>query len=250
MNERFVELAPEGGGNLEWIKRALEHKVMQGEETAEGKHDTLLLLLGAADRYGFRLRIAQSHARHDLVTSDWSHVALLQEPQDDIASATVVEVSLAPRRGFGWPVETNGIQRTPLLHYRSARAFPNIALVRLPVSWEAVSQQLDWLSRERRALDLNGLVLAWLSFVWGVAGTSNPLLEGMGVPSAVMVETVVANAGYELTPGLDSGLSCPEAIWQTCRWWHPYYDQAGGKNAPRGCWLRRHRTEAKLGLLA
>jgi hypothetical protein len=29
--------------------------------------------------------------------------------------------------------------------------------------------------------------------------------------------------GIELTPGLATRASCPEAMWQAARWWHPYY---------------------------
>lgn len=240
-NKRFVELKPERGGNLEWVEQALGNDAMRGEG------DTLLLLLGARDLYGFRLRVAQAHARSDLLSSDWSHVALFQEPRGEPADAELVEVSLSPPRGFGWPVPTNGVRRTPLKTYRSSRAFPNIALARVPLEWEAVTERLRLFQQERRTLDVNQAVLIWLGFVWGAGGSGNPLLQGIGVPAAAMVEAVVGAAGYELTPGIESAASCPEAIWQTCRWWHRYYDDAGDRPAPRGCWRRRESIEQKLG---
>jgi hypothetical protein len=40
------------------------------------------------------------------------------------------------------------------------------------------------------------------------------------------VESVFARRGIELTPGLTSQSSCPEAVWQAAKWWAPYYDSA------------------------
>jgi hypothetical protein len=58
------------------------------------------------------------------------------------------------------------------------------------------------------------LILRWLAFVWGAAGAGNPLYESMGIPSAAMVEVVFVELGFDLTPGLESRASYPEAIWQ------------------------------------
>jgi hypothetical protein len=35
-------------------------------------------------------------------------------------------------------------------------------------------------------------------------------------------------AGVELTPGLSSASSCPEAIWAAAKWWHQFYEQGMG----------------------
>jgi hypothetical protein len=72
-------------------------------------------------------------------------------------------------------------------------------------------------------LDGVDLTLRWLAYVWGVARSGNPLLDGMGIPSAAMLEVVIGAAGFDLTPGLESRSSCPEAIWQAAKWWHEYY---------------------------
>jgi hypothetical protein len=66
-------------------------------------------------------------------------------------------------------------------------------------------------------------MIRWLAFVWGVARSGNPLLEGYGMPSAAMLDIVLGVVGYDLTPGLESRVSCPEAIWQAAKWWHEYY---------------------------
>jgi hypothetical protein len=41
---------------------------------------------------------------------------------------------------------------------------------------------------------------------------------------------VLGAAGFDLTPGLESRASCPEAIWQAAKWWHKYYEDQ--KRAP------------------
>jgi len=68
------------------------------------------------------------------------------------------------------------------------------------------------------------LLARWLAYAWGIARTSNPLLENFGMPSAAMLEIIFGAAGFDLTPGLESRSSCPEAIWQAAKWWHQYYE--------------------------
>lgn len=33
-------------------------------------------------------------------------------------------------------------------------------------------------------------------------------------------------SGFELTPGLSSASSCPEAIRQSAKWWTPFFEDA------------------------
>jgi hypothetical protein len=40
-----------------------------------------------------------------------------------------------------------------------------------------------------------------------------------------MLEIVFGAAGFDLTPGLESRASCPEAMWQAAKWWHEYYER-------------------------
>jgi hypothetical protein len=102
--------------------------------------------------------------------------------------------------------------------------------------------------RERSIVDLPRLVLAWLGFLWGAGGEGNPLLGGNGHPSAAFVEAVHALADIELTPGLSSDASCPEAIWMSAMWWRRYYEQTAGEHAarlaPSGVYVTRQRAAA------
>jgi hypothetical protein len=71
-------------------------------------------------------------------------------------------------------------------------------------------------------------MLHWLGYIWSVSQAANPLLAGQGLPSAAFVETVYGIAGIELTPGLSSASSCPEAIWAAAKWWHQFYEAETG----------------------
>lgn len=200
--------------NLAWLQQALRGKTLIGSP--------LLLLLGGSDPVSFRLRVAQSQVRHELTPSFWSHVVLVEAEGGELASATAWEISLDPAGGFGYPPKTNGVQRADLRRYDDARRYPNIAVLHVPVELAAVREALQRFMRQRVVLDAVDLVTRWLPYVWGAGRATNPLLEGQGVPSAAMVEVVMGAAGYDLTPGIASSASCPEALWQGARWWHEY----------------------------
>lgn len=203
----------EGEDNIGWLGRNLP----AGDVTQ-------VVLLGGKSQTAFRLRLAQAHLRHDLVPSYWSHVFLLR-PAKNIAASAVIEVSLEPERGFGFPVPSNAVQKGKLAPYRDPARYPNIAVLGVPVAQEEVMKALDRFKMQRAVLDAVDLVVRWLAYAWGVARSSNPLMDGQGIPSAAMLETVFGAAGFDLTPGLESRSSCPEAIWQGAKWWHEYYER-------------------------
>ena len=82
---------------------------------------------------------------------------------------------------------------------------------------------VERVQNERGILDLTGLIIPWLRYVWGTGDSTNPLVGGNGIPAAAFIEAVCAVSGLELTPGLATKASCPEAIWQAAKWWHGYY---------------------------
>jgi hypothetical protein len=230
-----------GEDNLKWLAR-----------NAPKDDRPCLVLLGGTGPVDFRLRVALSHARHDLTPSHWSHVVLLDVPgrelsgagggggaKADPGAAAITEISLEPAGGFGYPPQTNGVQAAALARYRDPRLWPNAALVYLPLDLAEVQKTVRRFMYQRAALDAVDLVLAWLAYVWGTGRATNPLVEGRGIPSATMVEYVLGGLQYELTPGLDSRSSCPEAIWQSALWWHTYYEQSGGKKL-EGAWVVDH----------
>ena len=228
-----------GEDNLTWLERAW----------GKAGDDAMLVLLGGVSTVAFRARVAQSHVRHDMSPSYWSHVVLLGERDDDVAQTPLWEIAFDARNGFGYPPQTNALQEARLEHYRSARDFPNIAVLRVPVKQAQVVQALKRFQTQRSTLDAVEMLTYWLRFLWGAGRAPNPLLEGHGIPSAAMVEVVIGAAGFDLTPGLASRSTSPESIWQSARWWHDYHDAVGKKARLRGAWNTEHRLvpEAHVG---
>jgi hypothetical protein len=199
--------------NISWLSRNLP----AGDVTH-------LVLVGGKTKTAFRLRLAQAHLRHDLVPSYWSHVFLLK-PAKSIGGGGVDEISLEPEKGFGFPTSDNAVQKGKLASYRDPARFPNIAVLGVPVAYSEVVKALDRFRMQRVVLDAVDLVVKWLAYAWGVSRSGNPLMDGQGIPAAAMLEIVFGAAGFDLTPGLESRSSCPEAIWQAAKWWHEYYER-------------------------
>ena len=210
----FVEAERKSGqDNLAWIRANIKDATDQ----------TVLVLVGGKSETSFRLRVAQSHVRSDLMPSYWSHVMMLDKFADDFGATTIHEISLEPHEGFGFPVPENGVQTGKLRQYARRSEYPNVAVLNVPAKFSEVTAALEKFKKQRAVLDAVDLVVQWLAYVWGVARSANPLLDGLGIPSSAMLEIVIGACGFDLTPGLESRSSCPEAIWQAARWWHEYY---------------------------
>ena len=207
-----------------------------------------VLLLGGSSLADFRQRVAQSTLRSDLSPSYWSLCGLLIEDGARFLSVplSIPDVSAVPA--------SNAIQECSLADYDSPRHWPNIGVIRFASDMSAVVKQARDVVNKRSVVELPALVLAWLGFAWGVTDRPNPLTQSLGIPSAVFVETAHAIAGVELTPGLASAASCPEAIWQAAKWWHEYYEEvptlatdtrSAGSMSPQG-WYALRQPNAQL----
>lgn len=86
------------------------------------------------------------------------------------------------------------------------------------------------------------LMVEWYSFLWG-NGRKNPVLDSLGIPTTVMLDTLFANMDWELSAGQSTRASCPETVWQSCKWWHRYDREAGGREGfcPKGRYFVRHK---------
>ena len=177
--------------------------------------------------------------------SFWSHAALVKGVSKN-GSFETYEVSLAPRGGFGDVPKNNGVQEASLAAYDDPSWYPNIAWLHFrlrpnalmkPVGadgaepkgaprtmTEALSDSVKAFRNRRGMLDMSGMLSEWLGYCWGAAGKTNPLMRNTGIPSSVFVESIFAMLGVDLTPGLDTQSSCPDAIWQTAKWWYGYYE--------------------------
>jgi len=216
--------------NLAWLARTLP----------SGSKQSALVLVGGRGPCSFRLRVAQSHLRDDLTPSHWSHALLLGNGSGKPGDRRTYEISLEPAAGFGYAPAANAVQEGKLGAYRDEQQYPNIAVITVPVATVELEKHLEKFKSQRAVLDAMELLVAWLAYVWGVGRAANPLMDGMGIPSAAMIEVVVGAAGYELTPGLASRSSCPEAIWQSACWWYKYYEKAKHQRLS-GSWCTDHK---------
>lgn len=191
-----------GEGNRAWLARIGD---------ADG-----VILVGGASLVDFRIRFAQSALRNDLTPSLWSRCGIL------LHGGVFATVPLDIPTASAIP-SCNGVRHCPLDDVDDPQAFPNVAVIRFAKRHDKAIEDIDRVRQDRSVIDLPALILPWLGYVWGVAGISNPLSGGTGLPAAAFVETVFAMSGFELTPGLSSASSCPEAIWQSAKWWTHFY---------------------------
>ena len=228
-NPEFVKL--ERGpreSNTAWGERAVAQMGTGGSDRW-----TYVVLLGGSDTMSFRLRVAQSHLRSDMLPSFWSESILVELLSDSVAGAKAIHVPLIQPEPPAFPTRENGVVVRPLTDFDSAERYPNIALIALPVPQAEVLQRVEAFRASRSTLDALEHVLRWLAFCWGAARTGNPLHENYGLPSACMLETACAGARFDLTPGLESRASCPEAIWVAARYWQGYFREFS-QAAPTG----------------
>lgn len=212
--------------NVAWLTRHLPK--------ADDGH-LRLLLVGGAEPLHFRIRVAQSHFRHDMSPSHWSHVALLSYAAR--GRLQLWECALDPKDGFGYPPVDNAFRFGALKDYDDPRRFPNVALLTTSARHDVVlsKESIHAFRHQRAAVDVVGLLHAWLGYAWGVGDSLNPLQQELGLPSAAAADTLLASAGFDLTPGVSSRASCPEAIWQAAKWWQkPKGDDAGSGGQLRG----------------
>ena len=210
----------------EWNKELKETNRSEAESMTNrawldkvGATDGLILLGGAAVPH-FRIRVAQCHARADLKPSCWSLAGILIDNQKFLS------VPLELCGDASEIAQLNGVAECSMADYDDQKRFPNIAVIRFTNDAEQILDNAGKVKAQRSIIDLPTLMLPWLSYIWIAGKAANPLAEGLGLPSAAFVQTVYGIAGIELTPGLASGSSCPEAIWQAAKYWSNFYRDA------------------------
>lgn len=210
-----------------------------------------VLLLGGTSIVDFRLRVAQSELRHDLLPSFWSTCGLLMDGKL-LMTARIDAISNSSAR-----VERNGLEAVALdagAGYGNPMLYPNIAILQFTQDHIAIKEHVARIGQERNIVDLLSQVVAWLGYCWAVGNGGNPLLQGHGIPSATLLERAHGLAGIDLSPGLPSASSCPEAIWQAARWWYKAYDPVEPTDPqvrafkPRGAYLIRQPAAAAAGI--
>ncbi|HUL73171.1 MAG TPA: hypothetical protein VLT86_08715 [Vicinamibacterales bacterium] len=212
-NPAIKRVTPKRGqGNAKWL--------------AARAQPGAVVLLGGAGLDHFRLRVAQSHLRHDLLPSFWSLAGIVA------SSTSFLTVPITIRDASAVPA-TNGVETVRFAQVDDPEVFPNAAVLQFASPAGAIVANVRRLMRQRSALDLPTLMLPWLGFIWSAGTRRNPLIEGGAMPSAALVQTAFGMAGIELTPGLASGSNCPEAVWQSALWWHDYYQKTADVSGAR-----------------
>ncbi len=230
-------LATKEETNKAWLKRIIAENEFDGRG---------LLLLGGTSVADFHIRVAQSSLRHDLTPSYWSMVGILT------GSDSFYSVPLQWKGDLSEMPHSNGIQICKLTDYDDPERFPNIAYIQFTSDITKILEYAERLKWQRSVIDLPELVIRWLEFVWAVGQKGNPLENANGLPSAVFAETIYGIGGIELTPGLASASSCPEAIWQSAKWWSAYYEETSKITVtsqaqsmiPAGCFVMRQPSAA------
>ncbi|MGY2440431.1 hypothetical protein [Pseudomonas sp. SDO52101_S400] len=228
-NPKFKELKRnKQENNEEWVQRAIQKLGLSLEKWS------FIALFGADDIMAFRLRVAQSHLRNDLLPSYWSDAALIKVDEKDPALLTAIHVPLFQPENAEFATKRNGVIEQSLRHFTNAERWQNVCVIALPVAQATVLELVEHFKTSRSPVDSLDYLLRWLAFAWGAGRTSNPIHEGIGLPSATMLEVVYNNAQFDLTPGLESRASCPEYLWIMAKYWYTYYEQVGTREIPRG----------------
>jgi hypothetical protein len=124
-----------------------------------------VVLLGGSSIVHFRLRVAQSHLRHDLLPSFWSLAGLVTSK--DAFLSVPIGLPLHPDT----VPERNAIEECAISDFDDATRFPNVAVISFAEQSDAVFEYANRLRYQRAAIDLPQQLVQWLAFVWGVGAS-------------------------------------------------------------------------------
>jgi hypothetical protein len=206
--------------NLDWLIRAYQDLALK--KVAQW---SFVLLAGGRDVAAFRIRVAQSYLRRDMLPSYWSDCALLKLDKGDFASASLFHLPLLQPATATYAPTRNGVIELPLRQFPAQKIFPNLALLAIPVAQEDILAALEDYKRARVSYDAVESLLPWLAYIWGSGGSSNPLMQDVGFPSAVMLNQIYSLRGFDLAPGINANLSAPETFWSGVKHWQDYYSK-------------------------
>jgi hypothetical protein len=119
----------------------------------------------------------------------------------------------------------NGLIELPFNKLPTQKNYPNLALLAIPVAQQNILASLAEYKRARVSYDAVENILPWLAFVWGTGNASNPLMQQIGFPSAVMLNQIFGANGFDLAPGVNINLSAPETFWSGVKHWQDFYSK-------------------------
>lgn len=145
-NDALTEIAArDGETNLAWLRRV--------------RLDDGIVLFGGSSLAHFRVRVAQSHVRSDMLPSFWSLVGICD------GEGTFASVPLDLRGGTSSVPATNGIQTCRLEDYDDPKRFPNVGVIRFAKDHDPVRTNIDAIKSGRSIIDLPSVIVAWLGFI-------------------------------------------------------------------------------------
>lgn len=206
--------------NQEWLKRAYSSFELDNLDDW-----SFIVLAGGKDVASFRLRVAQSHLRGDMLPSFWSDCAIFKIHNGDFASAGFFNLPLFQPANATYAPTRNGLIELPLKKLPTQKDFPNLALLAIPVPQKQILLSLAEYEKSRVSYDAVENILPWLAFVWGAGNAANPLMQQIGFPSAMMLNQIYAANGFDLAPGVNANLSTPETFWSGAKHWQDYYSK-------------------------
>lgn len=206
--------------NLDWLKRAYDSFAL---DNIAGW--SFIVLAGGKDVASFRIRIAQSHLRSDMLPSFWSECALFKIHNDDFTNAGFFNLPLFQPANATYAPTRNGLVELPFNKLPTQKEYPNLALLAIPVPQEQILQSLAEYQKSRVSYDAVENILPWLAFVWGAGNATNPLMQQIGFPSAMMLSQIYSANGFDLAPGVNANLSAPETFWSGVKHWQDYYSK-------------------------
>lgn len=206
--------------NLEWLKRAYNSFALENSASW-----SFLVLAGGKDVASFRIRVAQSHLRGDMLPSFWSECALFNIQDGDFSNAAFFNLPLFQPAEASYAPTRNGLIKLPFTKLPTQKDYPNLALLAIPVPQEQIMQSLAEYQRARVSYDAVENILPWLAFVWGAGSATNPLMQQIGFPSARMLSQIFGANGFDLAPGVNANLSAPETFWSGVKHWQDYYSK-------------------------
>ena len=234
---------PKRESNTSWLQRAY------ADFTIRNKNQwSFIVLAGGKDIAAFRIRVAQSHLRSDMLPSYWSDCALLKVISSDLTDASIFNLPLLQPSTASYAPARNGLVELPLSKIPNQKDFPNLALLAIPVTQNDIHAALDTYKKSRVAYDAVENILPWLAFVWGAGSATNPLMQQIGFPSAVMLNQLFSAQGFDLAPGINRNLSTPEAFWSGIKHWQDYYSKTQQNGLlPQARYVIDHRYDIDEG---
>lgn len=220
--DKFLRINSES--NQEWIKRAYESFSLENIDDW-----SFIVLAGGKDVVSFRIRVAQSHLRSDMLPSFWSECGLLNITKSKFTTATFHNLPLFQPALETYAPTRNGLVDLPFNKLPTQKHYSNLALLAIPVEQKKIIKSLKDYKGARVSYDAVENILPWLAYVWGAGNATNPLMQQIGFPSAMMLNQIFSANGFDLAPGVNANLSAPETFWSGVKHWQDYYKKTQEK---------------------